>query len=84
MGKKYPPAGDEYKLKCIVHGADATFEYHWKYNDTILENESSEYLSFPVLRLFHAGCYTCLVDFYSPSQATVTSDPFALHIQSEH
>ena len=53
-----PIAGQSYTLTCSVSGTSAN-TYQWMRNSSVLQDETTEVLSFSQLRLFDGGQYTC-------------------------
>ena len=55
-----PTAGERYSLACNVFGA-STSNYQWRVNDSVIKDETSMILSWPMFHLSNAGVYSCNV-----------------------
>ena len=69
--RETPTSGENYALTCNV-SAISVSTYQWRKNDDILNDQTSQILSFSPLRLSDAGMYTCSITVatvpYSTSQ----------------
>ena len=59
-GDGTPTAGQSYTLTCSVSGVSVT-TYQWRKDDSVIQGQTTEMLSFSPLRLSDAGQYTCEV-----------------------
>ena len=55
-----PTAGERYSLACNVFGASAS-KYEWRMNDSVIQDETSMMLSWPMFHLSNAGVYSCTI-----------------------
>ena len=60
-GNGTPTAGQSYTLTCSISGANNVNTYQWEKDDSVIQGETTEMLSFSSLRLSHAEQYTCEV-----------------------
>ena len=72
-GDGTPTARQNYTLTCSVSVASVT-TYQWRKNGSVIQDETTESLSFSPLRLSDAGQYTCEVTVNSMTHPSNKQD----------